>query len=331
VLAALLALVSGCAVGQHGPPAALAYEQVQGQKSSVWVSRADGSHAREIASEGYRPALSPNGRWLAYSLPGRSGPFRPVRLVDLLGGGSRVLGGVDAYLWSPHGRRLLLATRNELALLDDSGRKRVLVHDRNAAPGSFSPDGKAFVYGVNNGRVGREYRSDVFAVRLADGRVRQVTHNGHSDRPTWGGGWIAYRRFHFSGDWSIGEIHLMRADGAGDRLIARGHDDVRLAEQGIEPVQLSRDGTRLLGCLAFEFGCPPAAFTIPGGRRVPLSFRADPRTLAAPDALSRDGKAILVSVDPGESNLGYHVYAVPLGGGKPRLLLNGAESPSWSR
>ena len=325
-----MAVVSGCA-GKQSTGAGLAYERVEGQKSAVWVASADGSHARELASEGYRPALSPNGRWLAYSLPARSGPFRPVRLVDLLGGGSRVLGGVDTYLWSPHGRRLLLATRNELVLLDDSGRKRVLVHGRNAAPGSFSPDGKAFVYGVNNGRVGREYRSDVFAVRLADGRVRQVTHNGHSDRPTWGGGWIAYRRFHFSGDWSIGEIRLVRPGGTGDRLIARGHDDVRRAEQGIEPVQLSANGTHLVACLAFEFGCPPAAFTIPNGKRLALSFRTSPRELSWPDALSRDGKAILVSVDPGESNLAYHVYAVPLGGGKPRLLLTGARSPSWSR
>jgi hypothetical protein len=318
-------------VGQHGPPAGLAYEHVEGQKSSVWVSSADGSHAREIASEGYRPALSPNGRWLAYSMPARSGRFRPVRLVDLLGGGSRVLGGVDNYLWSPHGRRLLLATRNELVLLDDSGRKRVLVHGRNLCPGSFSPEGTALAYSVRNGRAGGEYRSDVFVVRLSDGRIRQLTHDGHSDRPTWGGGWLAYRRFHFSGDGSIGEIRLMQADGTGDRLVARGHDKVGRAEEGIEPVQLSADGTRLLACLAFEFGCPPAAFTIPGGRRIPLSFRGDPRTLAAPDALSRDGKEILVSIDPSESNLTHRVYTVPFGGGRSKLLLDGAESPSWSR
>jgi hypothetical protein len=325
-----LALVSGCSVGQQRR-AGLAYEHVEGHKSSVWVSRADGSHAHELASEGYGPALSPSGRWLVYSLPGRSGPFGPVRLVDLLGGGSRVLGGVGTYVWSPDGRQLLLTGRNELVLLDDSGRKRVLVHSPSASPGSFSADGKAFVYGVDNGRVGRGYRSDLFVVRLSDGRVRQVTHDGHSDRPTWGGGWIAYRRFHFSGDRSIGEIRLMRADGTGDRLIARGHDNVARAEEGIEPVQLSADGTRLLACLTFEFGCPPSAFTIPGGRRVPLSFHADPRTLTAPDALSRDGKEILVTVDPGESNLTYRVYAVPLGGGRSKLLLHGAESPSWSR
>ena len=329
-LATLVAVVAGCA-GKQSTGAGLAYERVEGQKSAVWVASADGSHARELASEGYRPALSPNGRWLAYELPSRSGSFGRVRLVDLVGGGSRLLAGVDAYVWSPGSRQLALAGRNELVVLDDSGRKHVLVRGRNVSTGSFSRDGKDLVYAVDNGRVGRAYRSDIFVVRLSDGRIRQVTRDGHSDRPTWGGGWIAYRRFHLSGGWSIGEIRLVRPDGGGDRLIARGHDDLRRAEQGIEPVQLSAAGTRLVACLAFEFGCAPAAFTVPAGRRVSLSFRTSPRELSWPDSVSRDGKSILVSVDPGESNLGYHVYVVPFGGGKRRLLLNGARSPSWAR
>ena len=102
-------------------------------------------------------------------------------------------------------------------------------------------------------------------------------------------------------------------------------------KQSSEPVQLSARGKHLVVCLAFEFGCPPAAFTIPAGRRVRLSFRRNPRTLPTPDGISRDGAEILVSEDPFESNLGYHVYVVPFGAGKTRLLLRGARSPSWTR
>jgi hypothetical protein len=145
-----------------------------------------------------------------------------------------------------------------------------------------------------------------------------------------GGGCLAYRRFHLSGGRSIGEIRLVRPDGTGDRLIA-GARQVRKPNRASSPSSSRQDGTHLVACLAFEFDCPPAAFTIPDGRRVPLTFRTSPRELSWPDAVSRDGKAILVSVDPGESNLRYHVYAVPFGGGKPTLLLDGARSPSWSR
>lgn len=237
-------------------------------------ARADGSHARLVASEGYRPALSPDSRRLAYVLPRKkySPRFAPVRLVDLVSGSSRLVGAVGGLLWSPDSRRLAVTDRHGLSLFDaQSGRRRVLVRGSNAFPGSFSPDGGALAYSVDNGGVGRGYRSDAFVVRLEDGAIRQLTHDGHSNSPTWGGDWIAYRSFHFSNGWSIGEIRVVRADGTGDHLIAKGHDNVSRAEQGIDPVQLSADGRRLVACLAFEFGCPPAAFTIPRGRRVALS------------------------------------------------------------
>jgi WD40-like Beta Propeller Repeat len=312
--------------------AALAYERVEGQKSSIWIARANGSHARRIARLGYSPSLSPNGRWLTYAIPTCARCIEAVvRLVDLRRGISKTIGNVGV-AWSPDSRRLALRGDAGISVLDvRSGRRRRLVLGRSVSLGGFSPDGKAITYVVDNGKAGKAYRSDVFVVRLADRDTRRLTKDHHSDDPTWGGDWIAYRRYHFSNEWSIGTIRVMTASGMKDRLIARSHANVHNAEQGIEPVELSADGKHLAACLAFEFGCPPAAFTIPDGRRVRLSFHRNPRTLSYPDAISRDGTEILVTEDPFESNLGYHVYVVPFGGAKTRLLLNGARSPDWVR
>ncbi len=311
--------------------AALAYERVDGRKSSIWVANADASHPRRIARVGYAPSLSPDGHWLTYALPSRRGGLGAVQLVNLVSGKSRPIGHVGV-VWSPESRRLALLDETGLSVLEiTSRRRRIVLKLRNLALGSFDSGGTALTYAQDNGKAGRARRSDVYTVRLSDRKVNRLTRNGHSDDPTWGGGWIAYRRFRFSNEWAIGSVRVMRSDGSGDRLIARGHDDVSQAEQGIEPVQLSARGKHLVVCLAFEFGCPPAAFTIPAGRRVRLSFRRNPHTLPAPDGISRDGAEILVSEDPFESNLGYHVYVVPFGAGKTRLLLRGARSPSWTR
>jgi hypothetical protein len=311
--------------------AALAYERVEGSSSSIWVARGDGSHALRVARRGYAPSLSPNGRWLTYALPSPGGGRGAVRLVDVAHGDSRAIGNVGV-AWSPDSRRLAMVNDAGIAILDlRSRRRRMLVRMQNLSLGSFDSGGTSLTYARSNGEVGRAFRSDIFIVRLTDARIVRLTHDGHSDEPTWGGGWIAYRSYRFSGEWSIGSVRVIRPNRTGDRLIARGHDNVGNAEQGIEPVGLSADGRHLAACLAFEFGCPPAAFTVPNGRRVRLSFRREARTLAHPNAISRDGKAMLVSVEPFESNAGYRVYVVPFGRGKTRLLLSGARSPSWAR
>ena len=197
-----------------------------------------------------------DGHWLTYALPSRRGGLGAVQLVNLVSGKSRPIGHVGV-VWSPESRRLALLDETGLSVLEiTSRRRRIVLKLRNLALGSFDSGGTALTYAQDNGKAGRARRSDVYTVRLSDRKVNRLTRNGHSDDPTWGGGWIAYRRFRFSNEWAIGSVRVMRSDGSGDRLIARGHDDVSQAEQGIEPVQLSARGKHLVVCLAFEFGCP---------------------------------------------------------------------------
>jgi hypothetical protein len=225
---------------------------------------------------------------------------------------------------------VLLSLGKSLVLVDLEGRwRRVLVRGELCCAG-FRPDGKAVVYARGNGRVGRAFRSDVFVRRLADGATTRLTCDGHSDRPVVGRGWIAYSHFHGQGAGGspIRDLRLMRPDGSGKRRLAGGHDTTGLAQLGVEPVAFSRDGTRLLACLAAEFDCAPVAFDVPQGRRYSLQVRRR-NELAYGAAISRDGTAVLA--EAGGLETPHRVIVVPVGGGKPRVLARNATGPAWVR
>ena len=314
--------------------AGLAFTRYTGpEHASVWVADADGSHARRLVADGFGALLSPDGRRVAYYVPSK-GLATPVLYVRRVAGGPpRRIGRVYAE-WAPDGARLAASDRHALFLVDvrTGTRRRLASGDTGRL--SFAPGGGQLAFAGTNGKVGRAYRSDVFVVRLSDLAVTRLTHDGHSDEPAWGGRWIAYRSFHFGGEWSIGRLRLMRADGSGNQMFARGDERTSRAQMGLDPLELSADGTHLLACAAAEFGCPPVTFTVPDGKRYDLGRRlrtvARRSELATAADLSRDGRAVLSSVSPFDTEDGGRVYAIPFRGGKPRLLVRDAATPSWA-
>jgi hypothetical protein len=168
----------------------------------------------------------------------------------------------------------------------------------------------------------------VFVTRLSDGKTDQLTHDGESSFPVWGGEWIAYGRTRFGVDEKpFWELRLIRPDGSGDRLFAR---DERTAERyyGLIPLEFSDDGKRLLACTYERYGCRPVTFEVPEGKRRELSVRDDGAGITARE-LARDGSEVLVEVGPLEGPA--NVYAIPFEGGTARLLAKDASSPSWAR
>jgi hypothetical protein len=307
------------------------------EKPSVWVADADGSHARRVVTRAYSPQLSPDGGRLAYMVPSADPNALPILFMrDLVRGKPRRIGPTFAYEWSPDGKRLVVHAPNSLLLFDvRSGKRRQLVGRRILGGSSFAPDGRAVAYGRSNGGAGRDYRSEIFVVELRTGRTKRLTGNRHSDQPVWGQGWIVYRRFHFSGDRSIGRLHLMRPDGSPDYLFARGDERTSLARMGFDPLELSRNGKVVLACAAAEFHCAPTTFFVPRG--VGASFDATTRRLARSGELanagdlSRDGRAVLFTINRFDSAVGGRVYTSLVDGGEPRLLLRNASEARWAR
>jgi Tol biopolymer transport system component len=341
---ALIAVAASCrheeqrAAGVPNDRAGLAFTRyATPDRPSVWVADADGSHARRVVTGAYSPKLSPDGRRLAYMVPGDEPDSLPTLFVRDTAGATRPrrVGIAFAYEWSPDGTRLAAQGPQSLVLFDvRSGKRRTLVRGRLVGGLSFAPGGNAIAYSRWNSGAGRYYRSDIFVIGLATGRVTRLTRNRHSDQPVWGRRWIVYRRFHFSGDWSIGRLRLMRSDGTGDRLLARGDERTSLARMGLQPLELSANGKVLLACAAAEFHCPPVMLLVPRG--VGASFEATIRRLARRGELasagdvSRDGRAVLFTISPFDSPVGGRVYAARFDSGEPRLLLRNAREASWA-
>ncbi|HEV8603097.1 MAG TPA: hypothetical protein VGQ68_06825 [Gaiellaceae bacterium] len=313
------------------------YVSAEEQEPSVWVADADGSNARQLAAEGRTGELSPDGRRVTYYVarkPVTNSDFSSLYVQDVEGGKPRLIGEAAWSLWSPDSSLLVVDARKVLFLVDvESGKRRELARDIGwGRSGSFAPDGEALAFTRGNGKVLPEYRSDIFVLSLADGKIQQLTDDGHSDAPVWGAKWIAYRHFRFEGDaWpQLGEIRLIRPDGSGDRLFARGDESLSRAHYGLEPLDFSTDGKRLLACNSHEFSCGPVTFTVPDGKRHEISVDDEPEMIPFGSDLARDGSEVLVEVGPFDSP-GERVYAVPFEGGAARLLVKQADDASWAR
>src|SRR5438105_14327306 len=255
---AVAALAGGSAASRSNNQAGLVFTRVKGEKYSVWVAHADGSHAHRIVVDGEYGTLSRDGRWLAYNRLGGNPRSSALYVLPVVGGRPRRLGDVS-YAWSRRGARLALSDATAVRLLDvASGKRRTLVKGRRLFVASFAPDGRALVYTRRTVRgPDADLRSDIFIVRLSDTRVRRLTHDGRSGEPVWGRGWIAYRHYRRTKWPQIGGLWFMRPDGSDKHLFSPGDENPRLAHYGLGAVRFSNDGKRLLACIVREFGCAP--------------------------------------------------------------------------
>jgi dipeptidyl aminopeptidase/acylaminoacyl peptidase len=334
-LGAFAALGSGCG-GASADRAGLAFTRyANAGNESVWFADADGSHPRRLAPHGFNAMLSPDGRRVAYLVATKRRDELPMLYVRSVARGKPRRIGRAFGRWAPDSTHLAVSNSNTLQLVDvKSGERRRITSGHFYFVGgfSFAPDGTKLAYARDNGKVGPAYRSDIVVIRLSDLNTTQLTRDGHSDNPVWGRGWIVYRSFHFAGSWSIGRLRLMRPDGSGKRMLARGDERTSQAQMGLDPLEFSDDGRRLLTCAAAEFSCPPVTITVPDGKQYKLKENRAVHARESADAadLARDGSEVLVNVGPFDDPKNNRVYAIPFGGGKARLILRHATATSWA-
>ena len=221
------------------------YDQGSGDVERLWLDDGESTPLTAGADWDYKPAESPDGRWIAFSRS-REGPSG-IWLMPAAGGRARPLTASLAEdrwpTWSAAGDRLffhrLVETGTAVKLLDRaSGRVRTLV-DAGERPlqAALDPAGRRLVYCAERG--GRR------VLRLKDlgsGAVRTL--------PT-GAAAACFPRFSPDGAaiafaargpvrW---EIAVMRSGGGGLRTLTAGHAGLR----GLDgPLDWSPDGARLL-------------------------------------------------------------------------------------
>jgi Tol biopolymer transport system component len=331
---ATLVLV-GC--GSSKQPAALkaiAYTKfLRDNKQEVWIARPDGSHKRRLVS-GRLPALSPDGRWVAFE--GACDPIRgcgELLVVPSAGGKTRRLAsGAFRIGWSPDSQRLLAyqpVSENGglLLVIDRDGGRRIVIAKGGLNGWSFSPNGRQVAFSKKRGA-----KDDIHVVDADGGEAHRVTRDGSSAFPVWTRRGIVFSRLisppgiaNFG--WGAHELWRIDADGSNRRSLS-GPLPARILGQGIsglEPVGWSNGA--LLAGLSNEFGSPPYAVD-PRTKTVRQIGRFGFRGVA--DGLSRDGREVLVETGSVEVDRAQRIEVVPFAGGKGRVIARFAGEASWN-
>jgi hypothetical protein len=316
--------LTACA-GQRHPQAVsryLAYSKgVAAGRPTIWLAHVDGTQAHPLAADGVNPAVSPDGRWVAYNGCIGAGELC-LRLVSTTGGRPRSLARNSSPQlgWSPKSDRIVAARGDSLAAFTLDGRVTVLVL-KLAGDWSISPDGGRVVYT-------RPRRHTICGTELVtvgiDGHHQRVIARGRDLRPVWGPHGIAFSRH--PPDCSHGRrIWRISADGSGARPITPPFPKrlLHLEYEGFEPVAWGPGGHSLLGGIASE-GCLEATRFEPDAER----FQ---RLRGCALALSHDGRFVLV--EGGGSEQPQSILAVPfVGSGRARPLARGDVCcPGWNR
>jgi Tol biopolymer transport system component len=297
---------------------------IEGAHASIWVANADGSRRVRLTT-GAQPALSPDGRWIAF-LQQRRASVRldlipagggPVQRLGVLAGAHAVISGLT---WAPNSRLLAVYEYDrgtgDLAVVDARTGDRTVFERSGHLEGpedpSFSPASSEVAYDTASPSGG-----DIFVYDLRTRQTRQLTHDRRATDPVWGPSWIAYAE-----PGRRGDVWLMRSSGADKHRLTHTNAD-------IWPAYWSTDGKHLLAANPAEHNGRLWAVDALSGRAHDLTgWIGD----LFPQGLSRDGSTILAAIGCGGrlSPLGI-LETLPFAGGKPTVIAKGPCRGSWNR
>ncbi len=303
-----------------------------GVEPAVYVAGDRGKNPQRLGI-GRAPTIAPNGQWVAFITSPPREELETVLLKKLDSGTQRIVMSAD----SISGLRFS-ADSGKLGAI--TGGKRVRVFDiaadelTTAARGhirgySFSPDSDRIVVGRAR-RDRLQAASDLFiGPALGGRRLTQVTDFGRAMNPVWGPDEILFDRFRRRrGDAPAFNLWAVQpaADGELRRLTAL---TIPRLVSGLVPLEFSSNGRRVLS--VFTGQNTEVGFTVQTrtGKTRALS-RDFERGIVGFD-LSADGKRILAHTGGWDPSAAHDVVSVPYRGGRPKVLVEDAAYPDWTR
>lgn len=333
-LAAVLVLAAcGSSTQQAAAPPArpgkhLVYVTHLGEASEgqIVIARLDGSGAHTL-TDGYAPALSPDGRYVAFERCPRCSADQNAEgdlyLVGSSGGKPRrLLPDVHGIEWGRDSRTLLLTRSKEIAIASLDGGVRRLATGLSFQP-RFSPDGRSVVYDKSLGTTPQcGPKSDVYSVPVAGGASSRLTTGGRSAFPVWGPRRIAYARY--THDCRIRTVWTMRPDGSQPRAVLQPPPAAtRPGHYGLVPVAWLPGGRNVLGVNSGEFGNEAVVIDTKTGAVRPIGVPYD--------AVSRDGRWIVGTRSHAEFPFAIGIAPVA-SGAQPRVIAGGRVCcADWNR
>src|SRR3954471_20200758 len=272
--AVILAVAIGLLGAAPSAAAVLVYERPATHE--ITAAYADGSHARTIAY-GRQPAVSPNGRLVAFFKRDRQG-VDTLCVVARKGGPTRCLltgvfgqGGdlaASSIPWSRGSRFVVVgdgAARGSYLVDVKRGTSRLMTAPRTYGGASFSPrDDRFVVLDAND-------EGQMYVGRTPAGRLKRFAHGGF---PEWGPRGVAF---------DSGPGLVLKRVGEPRRVLIYVGDK----QPFVIPIDWSSSGRTLLGAenVPEERLFHPLLVNLPSGHVSHL-----PGEFAFIDALSRDGK-----------------------------------------
>jgi Tol biopolymer transport system component len=329
ILAALLAMALWAAPAQ----AKLVYVKQPGSANPVvYVAKDNGKQPRRLGI-GRAPTISPDGQWVAFvTVPMGGSDIDTVVLKRLTAGSQRLVmrsRSIDSLRFSPDSTKLAAIAGAKRVRVYDMAADRLHVAAEGDIRGySFAPDGKSIVFGR---AVDEDFQaaSDLYVTPVLGGKVSRLTTLENALNPVWGPKEIVFDRFkRRSGDapaynlWALTPL-------VADSLRRLTNLTIPPLVSGLVPLEQTTNGRRLL--TVFTGQDTEVGFTVQlrTGKSRALSTDFE-RGLVGFD-LSADGRLILAHTGGPEPGNQHNVVTVPYNGGEPKVIVEAAAYPDWTR
>jgi Tol biopolymer transport system component len=309
--------------------ATLTYVKGQsGEQPAVYVADDDGTNAHKIG-KGESPAVSPDGRWVAWVAPGE-----PARVMMRLADRSRKARKVaqSAFVgeleFSPDSKSLGLVLNTRLFVYNIHDRESVKAASGNIRGFSFSPDSGSVAFGTAGRNDAAGAPSDLYSFAIATKQRGRITRDRKSLNPLWTGNGIVHdRQKQREGDAPSYNLFRIQPDGGSLKRITSLKIGPLMS--GLVPLDVSGNGKRLLAQL--EGQDISAGFAVnPANGKVRALTRDFENGFVAAD-LSADGKTVLGQTGGPDPTNKHHVATMPYRGGKRTVLVRNASQPDWNR